>query len=165
MVNTVGRIKSDMQLGDDEYGLIMAAFGAGATIAAFTSGTIDRTKDKSRILISGALMLGLSVAFANIASFNMLLFLWIIAGLGISYADMPSQILIAENIDHENQGKAYGSHFAWTHVWWATGYIIAGVTGTYFRKWDFLTGGLLALLFCGILIFSRYRGEAKRTNL
>jgi NRE family putative nickel resistance protein-like MFS transporter len=157
MVNTIGRIKIDLKLGDDEYGLIMAAFGAGATIAAFTSSTLDRSKDKSRLLILGALMLGLAVSMANIASFNMLIFLWVIAGLGISYADMPSQILIAENIKHEQQGKAYGSHFAWTHVWWATGYIIAGITGTWFRNMDFFAGGLLALTFLGILIFFQRR--------
>ncbi|MGE5406131.1 MAG: MFS transporter [Methanosarcina sp.] len=159
MVNTIGKIKIDLKLGDDEYGLIMAAFGAGATIAAFTSSTLDRSKGKSRLLIMGAIMLGVAVSLANIASFNMLIFLWILAGLGISYADMPSQILIAENINREQQGKAYGSHFAWTHVWWATGYIIAGITGTWFRNYDFLAGGLLALTFLGVLMIYQTRKQ------
>jgi NRE family putative nickel resistance protein-like MFS transporter len=145
MVNTIGRIKGDMMLGDDEYGLIMAAFGAGATIAAFTSSTIDRSKDKSRLLVTGALMLGISILSANIVAFNAMTILWIFAGVGISFADMPSQILIAENISASQQGKAYGSHFAWTHVWWATGYILAGITGTYFRNYDFLIGGTLSM--------------------
>ena len=48
MVNTIGHIKGDMMLADDEYGLIMAAFGIGATIAAFTSSTIP---DLSTLLI------------------------------------------------------------------------------------------------------------------
>jgi NRE family putative nickel resistance protein-like MFS transporter len=159
MVNTIGRVKTDMLLGDDEYGFIMAAFGAGATVAAFTSSTLDKSKDKSRLLISGALMLGLAVAFASFAPFNTMVILWVIAGLGISYADMPSQILIAENIDEGNQGKAYGSHFAWTHVWWATGYIIAGITGTWFRNVDFVIGGILALVFLGLLTINRHRKQ------
>ena len=157
MVNTVGHIKGDMMLGDDEYGLIMSAFGIGATIAAFTSSTIDRSRNKTMLLIAGALMLSLSVSLANIVSFEMLTVLWILAGLGISFADMPSQILIAENINLSQQGKAYGSHFAWTHVWWATGYTIAGITGTYFRNFDFMIGGLLALGFLIILGWFRYR--------
>jgi NRE family putative nickel resistance protein-like MFS transporter len=161
MVNTIGHIKGDMHLGDDQYGLIMAAFGAGATIAAFTSSTINRSPDKSKLLIWGALMLGLSVSLANFASFGPVMFLWIIAGLGISYGDMPSQILIAENIKSDQQGKAYGSHFAWTHVWWATGYIIAGVTGTYLKNADFLAGGSLSLLFLGILLVNRFRNQKK----
>lgn len=157
MVNTVGHIKGAMHLGDNQYGLIMAAFGAGATIAAFTSSTIDRSPDKSRLLIWGALMLGLSVSLASFVPFGAMMLLWIIAGLGISYGDMPSQILIAENIKSDQQGKAYGSHFAWTHVWWATGYIIAGVTGTYLKNADFLAGGSLSLLFLGILLLIRFR--------
>ena len=157
MVNTIGHIKGDMMLADDEYGLIMAAFGIGATIAAFTSSTIDRSRNKTMLLVAGALMLGISVSLANIVSFGMLTLLWILAGLGISFADMPSQILIAENIHPDQHGKAYGSHFAWTHVWWATSYIIAGITGTYLTNSDFLTGGLLSLAFLAILCLFRFK--------
>lgn len=109
------------------------------------------------LLILGATMLGVAVTLANIVSFKMLMFLWILAGLGISFADMPSQILIAENINREMQGKAYGSHFAWTHVWWATGYIFAGISGTYLRDHDFLAGGSLSLAFLTLLCLSVWR--------
>jgi len=157
MVNTIGHIKGDMMLSDDEFGFIMAAFGAGATIAAFTSSTIDRSRTKARLLTSGAIMLGVAVASANFVSFEVLTFLWIVAGLGLSFADMPSQILIAENIKLDQQGKAYGSHFAWTHVWWATGYTLAGITGTYFRNYDFVAGGALCIIFLTVLLLFKYR--------
>jgi NRE family putative nickel resistance protein-like MFS transporter len=157
MVNSIGHIKGDLHLGDSEYGLVMAAFGIGATIAAFTSSTIDKSKDKSRILTIGAFILGAAVLTANFVSFNALIVLWIIAGLGISFADMPSQILIAENIEAGKQGKAYGSHFAWTHVWWATGYIMAGISGTYLKESCFLAGGIIALSFLFILLLSWIR--------
>jgi NRE family putative nickel resistance protein-like MFS transporter len=157
LVNTIGHVKGDMMLGDDEYGFIMAAFGAGATIAAFTSSTIDRSATKFRLLVWGALMLGLSVSAAGFVPFSVLTILWIVAGSGISYAEMPSQILIAENIRKDQQGKAYGSHFAWTHVWWAAGYALAGITGTYLKGYQFLTGGLLALSVLIILILNNKR--------
>jgi NRE family putative nickel resistance protein-like MFS transporter len=168
MVNTIGHIKGDMLLGDNEYGLIMAAFGTGATIAAFTSNTVDKSRNKTMLLISGALMLGFAVAGASFVSFKMLMFLWIVAGIGISFADMPSQIIIAENISLAHHGKAYGSHFAWTHVWWATGYIIAGITGTYFKEFDFLAGGVLSLVFLIFLFLFRFRQSSshpKHTDL
>jgi len=161
MVNTIGHIKGNMMLGDDEYGLLMAAFGVGATIAAFTSNTIDRSGNKTMLLTAGALMLAVSVSLANFVSFQMLIFLWILAGLGISFADMPSQILIAENVEPDQQGKAYGSHFAWTHVWWATGYMIAGITGTYLSNSDFLTGGLLSMTIMIILYLFRRGAEGR----
>ncbi len=149
LVNTVGHIKGNLSLTDKEYGWIMSAFGIGATIAAFTVNLIDKSKNKTRILIAGALMISLAVLSANIMSYQILLILWVIAGLGQSFGDMPSQILIAENITLDKQGKAYGSHFAWSHLWWAIGYPIAGFTGIYLNNIDFLIGGLLAL---GLLI-------------
>lgn len=149
LVNTVGHIKGNLSLTDKEFGWTMTAFGIGATIAAFTVNAIDQSKNKTKLLIIGALMLSLSVLFANIVHYEILLFFWVIAGLGQSFADMPSQILIAENITLAQQGKAYGSHFAWSHLWWAIGYPIAGFTGIYLTSHDFLIGGLLAL---GLLI-------------
>jgi len=81
----------------------------------------------------------------------MLLILWVVAGLGQSFTEMPSQILIAENIELDQQGKVYGSHFAWSHLWWAIGYPIAGLTGTYFIGNEFLIGGILTLILLAML--------------
>jgi NRE family putative nickel resistance protein-like MFS transporter len=161
LVNTIGHIKGDLMLGDDEYGFIMAAFGAGATIAAFSSSTVDKSKNRTGLIISGALMIGTAVSFSNFVPFGVLTFLWVIAGLGLSYAEMPSQILIAENISKDQQGKAYGSHFAWTHVWWAMGYSFAGLTGTYFKGYEFLAGGLISVVFTIIVIIHRYRKSSQ----
>ena len=104
----------------------------------------------------GALTLALAVSLANMVSFEALMILWVIAGLGQSFADMPSQILIAENISLAQQGKVYGSHFAWSHLWWAIGYIVAGFAGTWFKTYDFLIGGLLALVLLAILCLHRF---------
>jgi NRE family putative nickel resistance protein-like MFS transporter len=106
-------------------------------------------------MIIGALILSSAISLANIVSYEILLILWVIAGLGLSYADMPSQILIAENINPGQQGKVYGSHFAWTHLWWAIGYILAGYTGTYFKNYDFFIGGALSL--CLLAVICLYR--------
>ncbi|MEO5777339.1 MAG: MFS transporter [Flavobacterium sp.] len=149
LVNTVGHIKGDLLLTDREYGWAMTAFGVGATIAAFTSNILDKSKNKTTLLIVGALMLAIAVSLGNIVPFTILLVLWMIAGLGQSFTEMPSQILIAENIPLEAQGKVYGSHFAWSHLWWAIGYPIAGLTGIYCKGNEFLIGGLLTL---GLLV-------------
>ncbi|MDP4291316.1 MAG: MFS transporter [Bacteroidota bacterium] len=156
LVNTVGHIKGVLMLTDKEFGWAMTAFGIGATIAAFTVNTIDKSKNKTLLLIAGALMVSLSVSLANSTPYAILLILWVIAGLGQSFTDMPSQILIAENIPLGKQGKAYGSHFAWTHLWWAIGYPIAGITGSYFKNHDFLIGGLLALGMLMIICLYRF---------
>ena len=155
IVNSVGHIKADLLLSDKEYGWIMAAFGVGATIGAFTANSIDKSKSKAALMFVGALILSTAISLANIVSYEILIILWVIAGLGQSYADMPSQILIAENINPGQQGKVYGSHFALTHLWWALGYIFAGYTGTFFKTYDFFMGVVFSLFFLAVI--SLYR--------
>jgi NRE family putative nickel resistance protein-like MFS transporter len=146
LVNTITLVKSGLSLTDRDYGLIMAAFGIGATIAAFVSGAVDKTKSRRTSLILGALTLGLAISAANYLNFSFLIIFWIIAGLGQSLAEIPSETLIGENIPDEEQGKVYGSHFAFSHLWWAISYPIAGFLGTNFPESDFLYGGALTLI-------------------
>jgi NRE family putative nickel resistance protein-like MFS transporter len=156
LVNTVGYVKGQLHLTDKHYGYVMAAFGIGAAIAAFASGNFDKSKNRVASLYIGAVLVCLSIAFGDYISFIPLLVLWLLAGFGQTLAEMPSQILIAEKIDKEEHGKVYGAHFAWSHLWWAIGYPIAGFTGSYFRNNAFLIGaGVAAFLFMVFAIFLR----------
>lgn len=155
LVNTISHIKNNLFLDDKYYGGVMAVFGIGAAVSAFILGSLDKTKTRSISLISGALLLGLSICFANYVSYSVLIIFWLLAGLGQSLAEMPSETLIAENIASENQGKVYGSHFAFSHLWWAIAYPIAGFLGTSFPNNSFLIGGVLTLIvgIMAIMIF------------
>lgn len=155
LVNTVGYIKAQLQLDDKHYGYVMAAFGIGAAIAAFASGNLDKSKNRIASLMIGGGLACISIAFGNYAAFIPLLILWLIAGFAQTLAEMPSQILIAEKILKEDHGKVYGAHFAWSHLWWAFGYPIAGFTGSHFRNKEFLIGAgvSLALLIIITLLF------------
>ena len=157
LVNTIGHIKGDLQLTDVHYGWTMAAFGVGATIAAFTTNFMDSSKNKTKILIIGAAMIALSIGMANMVPYWVLIILWIMAGLGQSYTEMPSQILIAENNVFSEQGRVYGAHFAWSHLWWAFGYLIAGITGTYYGNNEFLIGSILSISILVALCIYEYR--------
>ena len=155
LVNTIGHIKNALHADDKYYGWVMAAFGIGAAVAAFVSGSIDKSKTRAVSLVSGALLLGATICFANYVVYPVLLVLWLLAGLGQSLAEMPSETLIAENIEAADQGKVYGSHFAVSHVWWAITYPLAGFLGSRFPQKNFLYGGLLtlAIAFASMLIF------------
>ena len=152
LVNTIGHIKNNLQLGDNYYGWIMAAFGIGAGVSAFILGSLDKSKTRSLSLISGAIVLGLSILFANHVPYATLIVLWVLAGLGQSLAEMPSETLIAENISNENQGKVYDSHFAFSHLWWAIAYPIAGFMGSAFPERGFFYGGLITIALAGITV-------------
>lgn len=153
LVNTVGYIKGQLHLTDKHYGYAMAAFGVGATLAAFASGNFDRSKNRVASLMIGGGLVCISIAFGNYVSFAPLLILWLIAGFAQTLGEMPSQILIAEKIKKEEHGKVYGAHFAWSHLWWAFAYPIAGFTGTHFRTNEFLIGAVISLsLFVMIVL-------------
>jgi MFS transporter, NRE family, putaive nickel resistance protein len=138
LVNSVGHIKRGLHLDDKHYGWVMAAFGIGASIAAFVAGSLDRTKSRRVSLILGALILAITISITNFVSFPVMMALWVFAGLGQSLAEMPSETLIGENIAENEQGKVYGSHFAFSHLWWAVAYPIAGYTGSHFCGKDFM---------------------------
>ena len=153
LVNTIGHIKNNLLLNDNYYGWVIAIFGVGAAVSAFILGSLDKSKARSLSLISGAIVLGVSISFANYVPYAVLMGLWLLAGLGQSLAEMPSETLIAENITSENQGKVYGSHFAFSHLWWAIAYPVAGFLGTSFPERGFLYGGILTLIFAGLALF------------
>ena len=162
LVNTVGYIKGQLHLTDKHYGYIMAAFGIGAAIAAFASGNFDKSKNRIASLMIGGGLICVSIAFGNYVDFITFFILWLIAGFSQTLAEMPSQILIAEKIPKEEHGKVYGAHFAWSHLWWAFAYPIAGFTGTHFRSKEFLIGaGLSMALF--ILITVIFYPKKSRT--
>lgn len=70
--------------------------------------------------------------------------------LGQSLAEMPSEILIGEQISLAPQGKVYGAHFVWSHLRWAIAYPVTGFLGTKAPGHDFMIGRLIALLFAMI---------------
>ncbi len=157
LVNSVALVKNTMQLDDSHYGLIMAFFGLGGAITAFLLGSLDKSKSRSLSLISGALLISVSVSFANFVSFNGLVVLWILAGIGQTLADLPSETLIGENINVKDQANVYGSHFAFSHLWWFIAYPIAGFLGNTFPDRSFLYGGIMSLFLtvAAILIFKK----------
>lgn len=64
--------------------------------------------------------------------------------------------LIADKTEESNQGKVYGAHFAWSHLWWAIGYPLAGLTQSYWEGSFFLIGGIISItLFFVCLILGR----------
>jgi len=156
LVNTVGYVKGQLHLTDKHYGYVMAAFGIGAAVAAFASGNLDKSKNRIASLLLGGGLICVSIAFGNYVAFIPLLILWLIAGFAQTLAEMPSQILIAEKIDKTEHGKVYGAHFAWSHLWWAVAYPIAGFTGIHFQNREFLIGAGLSLILFILIILLFY---------
>jgi MFS transporter, NRE family, putaive nickel resistance protein len=78
--------------------------------------------------------------------FAPLLALWLVVGAGQNWVNLPTQALIADRTPTDAQGRVYGAHFAWSHLWWALAYPLAGWLGSSATNRDFLFGGLVGLV-------------------
>ena len=72
--------------------------------------------------------------------------LWLLAGAGQTLVNVPTQTLIADRTPAHAQGRVYGAHFAWSHLWWAGAYPRAGWLGSANPEGSFLYGGVIALV-------------------
>lgn len=76
--------------------------------------------------------------------------LWAIAGMGQVLVNLPTQTLIADQIPTNLQGRVYGAHFAWSHLWWAIAYPIAGWLGSQGNT-SFVYGSLIGLAILAVV--------------
>ncbi|MEA5626186.1 MFS transporter [Nostoc sp. UHCC 0251] len=146
LVNTVGYVQGTLKLGEVQYGWVMAAFGIGATLCAVIFGTFNRSLPRTTFVLIGATLITLALLPANYANLAPLMLLWLVAGAGQSLVNLPTQTLIADRIPSGVQGRVYGAHFAWSHLWWAISYPLAGWLGSYFAEREFLYGSLVGLM-------------------
>lgn len=165
LVNSVVYIKGDLGLNDDKYGVVMTAYGLGATLSAFLVGLIKTERLRIWATLTGAFLAIVGLSSANFTAFIPLLALWSIVGFGQSLVNIPMQTLIADRTEKALHGRIYGAHFAWSHLWWAFAYPAAGLLAKLFPDFYFLTGSLSGLaLFVLVLIFM-LRRSAMRERL
>jgi MFS transporter, NRE family, putaive nickel resistance protein len=151
LVNTVGYVKGTLKLGDVEYGWVMGAFGIGATLSAVAFGAISQRFRRTTFVLFGAILITLSLLPANYASVSILMVLWLVAGIGQNFVNLPTQTLIADRITTDMQGRVYGAHFAWSHLWWGISYPLAGLLGSNFAEGEFFYGSLIGLMLLGVV--------------
>jgi len=151
LVNAVGYVQGMLKLGSVEYGWVMAAFGIGATLAAMAIGALDRRYQKTTYVLFGAIIITLSLLPANYSNLMPLMFLWLLAGAGQTCVNLPTQTLIADRVPTNVQGRVYGAHFAWSHLWWGIAYPLAGWLGSHQSDRSFLYSSLIGLTLLGIV--------------
>jgi MFS transporter, NRE family, putaive nickel resistance protein len=145
LVNTVGYVRGTLQQTSVEYGWVMMGFALGATVGAMAIGLFPKSRSKITTILAGGLLITISIFGANFVGLVPLICLWAIAGCGQSLINLSLQTLIADRTPTEFQGRVYGAHFAWSHLWWAGAYPLAGWLGTTFADRTFLYGSLIGI--------------------
>jgi NRE family putative nickel resistance protein-like MFS transporter len=151
LVNTVGYVQGTLELGKLEYGWVMGAFGIGATLASVGLGTFNQKQKKTILTSIGAILITLALLPANFVNLGGLLLLWSVAGVGQTLVNVPTQTLIADRVAVDIQGRVYGAHFAWSHLWWAFSYPLAGWMGSHLPTSAFLGSSLVGTLVWGVV--------------
>jgi MFS transporter, NRE family, putaive nickel resistance protein len=150
LVNTVGHVQGTLQLGKLEYSWVMAAFGMGATLASVGLGNLRQSSNRIADINGGMLLLIPALLPANWVSIWGLLLLWAIAGMGQTLVNVSTQTLIADRVAVELQGRVYGAHFAWSHLWWAFAYPLAGWMGSAIPSGYFFYSSLLGIVLLAL---------------
>jgi MFS transporter, NRE family, putaive nickel resistance protein len=145
LVNTVGYVRGTLQQTAVEYGWVMMGFGLGATLGTMAIGRYPQYRSKITTMLGGGFLINVTLLGANQIGLLPLIGLWSIAGFGQSIINLSMQTLIADRTPVELQGRVYGAHFAWSHLWWAGAYPLAGWLGTNFPGQTFLYSSLLGL--------------------
>lgn len=151
LVNTVGYVQGTLKLSSIQYGWVMGAFGVGATIAAVVVGSLSQRWTRTTLIFIGAALITIALLPANNAGLGLLMILWLIAGAGQTCINVSAQTLIADRTPKNAQGRVYGAQFAWSHLWWAVSYPLAGWLGSHFKASEFFYGSLIGLVLLALV--------------
>jgi MFS transporter, NRE family, putaive nickel resistance protein len=150
LVNTVGYVQGTLNQTAVQYGWVMMGFGLGATCGTMAIGFLPQYRSKIITILGGGILITAALLGANYAELFPLIGLWSIAGFGQSLINISMQTLIADRTPINIQGRVYGAHFAWSHLWWAGAYPLAGWLGTTFPDRTFLYGSLIGLTLLSV---------------
>lgn len=159
---TVVRVKDGLGLGDLEYGWVMALYGLGATSGSLAFGSLGKRVPRTVFVLLGAALTSIAILPADGAALVPLMALWLVAGVGQNWVNLPTETLLAERTEETAQGRVYGAHFAWSHLWWAFAYPLASLLGTLAPDRAFLLGGLAALAMLAVVALAARGGVELR---
>jgi NRE family putative nickel resistance protein-like MFS transporter len=164
LVVTVLRVKSGLGLGDLEYGWVMALYGLGAAAGSLAFSSLGTRVPRTLFVLLGAALTSVAILPADEATLAPLMALWLLAGVGQNWVNLPTETLLAERTPEGAQGRVYGAHFAWSHLWWAMSYPFASLLSSAVPDRTFLFGGLAALLALVIMTLALRNGVDLRVR-
>lgn len=166
IVNTVVLVQSTFKLTEHSTTIAFGLFGLGSMLSAFILPKIlDQFADR-KVMLSGTavLVVGLFMGYF-IGSFNNLLVLWFILGIGYSVAQTPTGRLIRKSADSENRTALFAAQFAFSHACWLITYPLVGWLSTNFGTlFTFIPMAIIAVLafIAATLLWSKTDDEVKQ---
>lgn len=130
IVNTVVYVQAVFGLGQSETAMALAAFGGGSMVVALAlPQLLDSLPDRPVMLAGAAILAVATLAATAIESFDVLLFVWFVVGVGYSLAQTPSGRLLRRSSHAEDRPALFAAQFALSHACWLVTYPLAGWAG------------------------------------
>ncbi|MCO7624905.1 MFS transporter [Pseudomonas fluorescens] len=153
IVNTVVLVQSRFALPQSSTAIALAAFGGGSMISALIlPRLLKNIKDRTAMLFGGGILVAGLAGGIHLTSYNFLLPLWIVLGVGYSLAQTPSGRILRRSAHAEDRPALFAAQFALSHACWLITYPLAGWMGAHYG----LAASFIALsvLAAGSLIMS-----------
>ncbi|ESZ11271.1 MFS transporter [Mesorhizobium sp. L48C026A00] len=130
IVNTVVLVQAEFGLSARQTALALAAFGGGSMVAALAlPRLLENVPDRLAMLCGAAILVAGMLAGSLVSSYQLLLSLWFVLGLGYSLAQTPSGRLIRRSANPVDRPALFAAQFALSHACWLITYPIAGRVG------------------------------------
>ncbi len=144
---TIATVAGRLGAGTTEYGVVMAVYGLGAAIGSLSFGWAGGRWPSRVVIVVGGLLATTAILPGDALPLVGLAMAWAVAGIGQAFVNVPVETMLAERTEPSAQGRVYGAHFAWSHLWWVGAYPLAGLIHAWAPHAAFLVGGLLG---CGV---------------
>ncbi|OQM75640.1 MFS transporter [Manganibacter manganicus] len=153
IVNTVVYVQAAFGLDQQAMAVALGAFGGGSMIAALAlPQLLERIPDRTAMFGGAALLAVGTLAAAALPSYQWLLALWFVLGLGYSMAQTPSGRLLRRSAHPEDRPAVFAAQFALSHACWLVAYPVAGWAGATIGLP--VTAVILALLAGGAIVIA-----------
>ncbi len=138
IVNSVVIVKNLLGGSDTDLALVLAAYGGGSMVAAFTLPRLLRALRDRRVMLSGAIALPVILLLFAVASTKLqphglwpfLFAAWFLMGAASSAIMVPSGRLLRNSAHAEDRPMVFAAQFALSHGCWLITYPLAGWLGT-----------------------------------
>lgn len=133
IVNTVVIVQAKLGLDQQSMAVALLAFGAGSmAVALALPRLLERLDDRRVMLTGGAVLVAGLVMGMWLASYELLIPLWVVLGAGYSLAQTPSGRILRRSSSAQDRPALFAAQFALSHACWLITYPIAGWLGASF---------------------------------
>ncbi|WP_419902781.1 MFS transporter [Kiloniella sp.] len=157
IVNTVVYVRENLAGDERDVAIFLAVAGLGSMISALGLRKILEIFEPRGVMLSGALLLIPTLAFASLnPGYGYSLLIWMLIGAGTSLIQTPGGLLLKRSAHKEDLPAIFATHFALSHACWLIAYPVAGWLGIYIGlDGTFLvaSGGVLLGLLTAVLVW------------